>query len=159
MIFVTVGTQDKPFIRLLEAVDKAINEGYINEEVIVQSGCNKYDSANMKMIPMLSQQEFEKYINESRIVITHGGVGSIMTALKAGKIVIAGARLERYKEAERDHQQEIIDKFAADGNILSLDDFDKLGEVIKRAETFEPKPYVSNTAHLIEVIEKFIEEH
>ena len=159
MIFVTVGTQDKQFIRLLQAVDKAIEDGFINEEVIVQAGCNDYQSDNMKIMKMLSQQEFEKYINECSLLITHGGVGSIMTGLKYGKKVIAAARLAKYHEAERDHQEEIIRKFENDGNILGALDLDKLGEVVEKARDFEPKPYVSNTANMVRLIEDFIDNN
>lgn len=159
MIFVTVGTQDKQFTRLLQAVDKAIEDGFINEEVVVQAGCNDYRSDNMRIIKMMSQQEFEKCISESDLVITHGGVGSIMTALRYGKKVIAAARLARYHEAERDHQEEIIRKFESDGNILGALDLDKLGEVIEKSRDFEPKPYISNTANMVRLIEDFIDNN
>ena len=66
MIFVTVGTQDKQFLRLLQAVDKAIEDGFINEEVIVQAGCNDYESKNMKLIKMLSQQGILRRIGSDK---------------------------------------------------------------------------------------------
>ena len=53
MIFVTVGTQDVPFDRLLKAVEKQIKNGNIKEEVIVQCGKTKFKSKNMKFINFL----------------------------------------------------------------------------------------------------------
>ena len=37
MIFVTLGTQDKGFPRLLEAIDREILNGTIKEKVVVQA--------------------------------------------------------------------------------------------------------------------------
>ena len=42
MILVTLGTQDKEFKRLLESIDKEINNGTITDKVVVQAGCTKY---------------------------------------------------------------------------------------------------------------------
>ena len=60
MIFVSVGTQDKSFTRLLELIDKEIEKGFIKEEVIVQSGYTKYNSKNMKILDYVSKDEFNK---------------------------------------------------------------------------------------------------
>ena len=87
MIFVTLGTQDKEFPRLLEAIDKAIEKGEIKEKVIVQAGNTKYQSENMEIFDLISPDEFNKYIDNCDILITHGGVGSIITAVKKGKKV------------------------------------------------------------------------
>ena len=62
LIFVTLGTQDKPFNRLLEALEYQIDLGNIKEEVIVQAGLTKYESAKMKIFNLVSHDEFEKYI-------------------------------------------------------------------------------------------------
>ena len=107
MILVTLGTQDKPFTRLLDAIQKAIDQKIIKEEVIVQAGCTKYESKDMKIFDLIPADEFDKLVKKCRILITHGGVGSIMTGLKAGKVVIAAPRLSKYKEHTNDHQKEI----------------------------------------------------
>lgn len=85
MIFVTLGTQDKKFPRLLQALDKAIEKGEIEEKVIVQAGNTKYESENMDIFDLISPDEFNKYIDDCDILITHGGVGSIITAVKKEK--------------------------------------------------------------------------
>lgn len=85
MILVTLGTQDKPFTRLLKAINKEIEKGTIQEEVIVQAGCTKYESQNMKILDYIPVDEFSGLVNKADLVITHAGVGSILTALKQGK--------------------------------------------------------------------------
>ena len=123
MIFVTLGTQDKPFTRLLEAIQKQIDAGVIKDKVIVQAGYTKFESDDMKIYELINMDEFDKLIKECDILITHGGVGNILTGLKYNKKIIAAARLEKYGEHTNDHQLQIVDKFADEGYILKLSDF------------------------------------
>ena len=147
MIFVTLGTQDKQFPRLLDAVQKQIDKGNIKEEVIVQAGQTKYKSDDMKIFDLIDQETFERYIKECDILITHGGVGNILTGLNHNKKIIAAARLYKYGEHTNDHQVEMVDKFSKDGYILWLENFDKLDEVLIKIKSFKPKKYKSNTQH------------
>ena len=98
-------------------------------------------------------------IKECDLLITHGGVGSILTGLKNDKKVIAAARLSKYKEHMNDHQLQIIEKFSKSGYILELKDFDKLDEVIQQAKKFKPKKYQSNTDKMVKLIDNFIEKN
>ena len=84
MIFVTLGTQDKGFDRLLKQIDKEIEKGTIKEKVVVQAGHTKYESKNMEIFDLVSTDEFEEYMDKASIVITHGGVGSILAGIKRG---------------------------------------------------------------------------
>lgn len=158
MIFVTLGTQDKEFPRLLEAIDKAIEKGEIKEKVIVQAGNTKYKSENMEIFDLISPDEFNKYIDNCDILITHGGVGSIITAVKKGKKVIAAARLKKYKEHVNDHQKQIIKEFEHEGYLLELKDFNQIGKTLNKAKKFKPKKFKSNTENMIITIENLIEE-
>ena len=158
MIFVTLGTQDKSFHRLLEAIDKEIENGTIKEKVIVQAGYTKYTSDNMEIFDLIAPDKFDEIIDNASLVITHGGAGSILTALKKGKTIIAAPRLKKYKEHTNDHQKEIIDEFVKDGYILGLYDFNKLGKVLSKAKNFKPKKFTSNTDNMIKLIEDYIEK-
>lgn len=158
MIFVTLGTQDKSFHRLLEAIDKAIEKEEIKEKVIVQAGHTKYESKNMEIFDLISPDEFSKLIDECDILITHGGVGSILTAVKKGKKVIAAARLKKYKEHTNDHQKQIIKEFEKEGYLVELKDFNQLGKTLKKIEKFKQKKFKSNTKEMIKLIEDLVEE-
>ena len=158
MIFVSLGTQDKDFSRLLKAIDREIEKGNIKEKVIVQAGYTKYSSDNMEIIDLLPTDEFEKLIEESSLVITHGGVGNILSAIQKNKTVIAAARLKKYKEHTNDHQRQIIKEFSDAGYILELRDFNKLGKMLEKAKTFKAKKFKSNTKNMISSIENYIEE-
>ena len=158
MILVTLGTQDKPFKRLIEAVEKQIELGNIKDEVIVQSGCTKYESNKMKIFDYIPSDEFKKIFEEADIIITHAGVGNIIMGLEQGKKMVVAARLEKYGEHVNDHQLQILDNFTKEGYIVPLTDFDKLNEKIEEAEKFVPKKYISNTENFINKLENEIEK-
>ena len=158
MILVTLGTQDKEFKRLLEAIDKEINNGTITDKVIVQAGCTKYESKNMEIFDLIPANEFDEYIKKADLIITHGGAGSILTGVKNNKKIIAAARLAKYKEHTNDHQKQIIKEFAEEGYILELKDFNKLGKLIEKSKTFKPKKFISNTNNMIKLVSDTIEE-
>jgi len=157
LILITLGTQDKKFYRLLEAVQKQIDNKIIKDKVVVQAGCSSdFQTKDMEIFDLIPMDDFDKLINECDILITHGGVGSIITGLKNNKKVIAAARLEKYGEHTNDHQLQIIDNFSNSGYILKLDDFDKLGELLKNIGKFKPKQYKSNTSKFIKTIKNEI---
>ena len=160
LIFVTLGTQDKTFERLLYAVQKQIDSGFLkNEEIVVQAGQTKFKSGDMKIYGMLDMETFEKYMNECDLLITHGGVGSIIDGLKRQKKIIAAARLYEYKEHTNDHQLQIVDTFADEGYILKLDDFDKLNEIIEKSRTFKPKKFIFNNSNFVNNLKEYIDNN
>lgn len=158
MIFVTLGTNDNSFERLLKAIDKEIEKGTIKDKVIVQAGCTKYTSKNMEILDLIPREEFDKLISECDLLITHGGVGSILTGVNNGKKVIAVPRLAKYKEHGNDHQLQIVENFSERKYILAVKDLNKLGKTIEKAKTFKPKKFVSNTHNIINIIENFIDK-
>ena len=149
MIFVTLGTQDKPFPRLIKAVEKQVELGNISEEVIVQSGCTKYKSNKIQILEYMTIDEFKYHLKQANLIISHAGVGTIIQALENNKVVIAAARKAEFGEHVSNHQQQLLDSFADAGYILPLNDFDKLDEVIELAKDFEPKKFVGNNDKFI----------
>jgi len=158
MIFVTLGTQDKGFVRLLQAIDREILKGNIREKVIVQAGYTKYTSKNMEILDLISPDEFDDLMDKSDLVITHGGAGSILSAIKKDKTVIAAARLKKYKEHTNDHQRQLIREFSDKGYILELRDFNKLDKLLEKAKVFKPRKFLSNTDNMIALISDYIEK-
>ena len=159
MILVLLGTQNNSFHRLLEEVQKNIDNGNIREEVIVQKGYTKFESKDMQMFDFISPDEMEQLIKKANIIITHGGVGSIITAITNNKKVIAVPRLKKYKEHVNDHQFNIVDSFNEMGYIIGIKEVEELEKALKEIKDFEPKKYVQNTGNIINIIEKFIEEN
>ena len=158
MIFVTLGTQDKSFDRLLKAIDKEIETGTIKDKVIVQAGYTKYESKNMEIFDLVDSEEFDKLVDKCDLLITHAGVGSILSAVKKGKKVICVPRLKEYKEHTNNHQKQIAQEFEKEGYILALTDVNQLGEKIKESKKFKPKKFISHTDKMIELVESLINE-
>lgn len=157
MILVMLGTQNNSFHRLLEEIDRLINCGIIQEEVVVQAGYTKYESKNMKILSLIPQEELEKYQEKADLIITHGGVGSIVGSLKMGKKVIAVPRLHEYGEHVNDHQKQIVESFDKKGYIIGIKDVSELEEAIRKSKDFVPKKYEGNNKKMLSIIENFID--
>ena len=155
LIFVTLGTQDKPFPRLLEAVQKQIDNGNITreEKIIVQAGCTKFKSKDMEIKHYMSIKKFEQLIDEADLIISHAGVGTILTALNKNKKIIAAARLKEYGEHVNDHQLQILENFRDEGYLLALEDFETLNVVLKEVKDFKPAKFKSNKEYFISQLE------
>ena len=159
MIFVCLGTNDKSFERLLVMVDEAIEKGVIQEEVIAQCGCTKYSGKRIKTFNYCTIEEMNEYLKQASLIITHGGTGTIVQALKLHKKVIAVSRLGKYKEHENDHQIQIISQFVDTGYISGIiDETTTLEEKLEEAKTFETKEFVSNTENFLNYLRSVIDE-
>ena len=159
MILVTLGTQDKTFNRLLDAIQKEIDNKNIKDKVVVQAGFTKYNSKDMEIFDLIDRDKFSDLISKCDLLITHGGVGSILTGLKNNKKIIVCPRLAKYKEHMNDHQVQIVDKFEKAGYILAYNEEDNLADILKKAKTFKPKKYISNTDKFVTIIENFIDNN
>lgn len=106
MIFVTVGTHEQPFDRLLRVIDNMVENKQINEEVIVQKGYSDYELKNCKSYKLIDYNEMQKYIDDARIVVTHGGPASFIAPISIGKIPVVVPRKKIYNEHVNDHQLE-----------------------------------------------------
>lgn len=160
MILVLLGTQNNSFHRLLEELDKLVEKKIIDEKIIVQAGYTKYESKNMKIFGLIPQEELEKYQEKADLIITHGGVGSIISSIKKGKKVIAVPRLHKYHEHVNDHQLQIVENFSSKGYIIGIKEIEKLEEAILKAKNFKPVKYETlpkDENKIIKIIEEFID--
>lgn len=159
MILVLLGTQNNSFFRLLDKIEDCINNKLINEEVIVQAGYTSYTSNNMKILDFISEIELNKLVKKADLIITHGGVGSIINSLKLNKKVIAVSRLSKYNEHVNDHQTQIVKSFNDQGYIIGLDDVNLLDTSLKNINNFIPKKYISNTENILKIISNYIDNN
>jgi UDP-N-acetylglucosamine transferase subunit ALG13 len=129
LIFVTLGTHEQPFNRLLKMVDQL----RIDNELIVQFGFSTYLLKNCKAFSFLDFGEIRSLMSRADAVITHAGVGSIMLALSCGKRPVVAPRLHRFGEHVDDHQLEVADAFARAGKVILLMTGDDLAQKIVEA--------------------------
>lgn len=161
MILVLLGTQNNSFHRLLEEIEKNIENGNINEEVVIQAGYTKFESQTKKqqvtVFNTIPKNELDNLIEKANLVISHGGVGSMVTANQKGKKVIAVPRHKKYHEHVNDHQVETIQIFAKRGYVMPLNDVQELAKALKEVKDFNPTIYKKDEkSNIIQIIEKFI---
>lgn len=157
LILVQLGTHELEFPRMLQLIEKCIDEGIINEKVIVQRGNTKYQSDKMEFVEYLSYEEMEALTKEARYILTHGGTGSIITSIRHGKKVVAFPRLKKYNEHNDDHQEEILNVMESQGYIKVCHDGDDLAQIIKDLDHFEPKVFSSDNSKMIGILRNFID--
>jgi UDP-N-acetylglucosamine transferase subunit ALG13 len=162
MIFVTVGTHEQEFNRLIEYIDNLKKDGKITDDVIIQTGFSSYIPTSCKWNKFFSYDEMEAKIKEARIVITHGGPMSVMASLQIGKIPIVVPRLLEFDEHVNNHQVNFVTKLnEKKGNIISVIDISALGNIVSNYyEIASPmqSQMESNTTRFIESFECIVDE-
>ena len=128
MIFVTVGTHEQPFNRLVKTVDELKRDGVITEDVIMQTGFSTYEPKYCQWSKLIPYEQ------------THGGPASFIMPLQIGKTPIVVPRQHRFDEHVNDHQVEFARNVAQrKGTIIPVEDISKLGEVIKNYDEIVAK--------------------
>ena len=133
MIFVTVGTHEQQFNRLVEYMDNLKRKGKITEEVIIQTGFSTYVPRKCKWSKLYPYQDMLKYVQDARIVITHGGPSSFIMPLQIGKIPIVVPRQKQFDEHVNNHQVDFCRRVASSQkNIIVVEDIETLEDVLGR---------------------------
>lgn len=162
MIFVTVGTHEQPFNRLLKKVDELKKDGIIQEDVIMQTGFSTYEPKYCEWSKLIPYQQMIKNVEDARIVITHGGPASFIMPLQIGKVPIVVPRQHKFDEHVNDHQVEFARNVAERmGTIIPVEDIEKLEEVITDYDQIVAgmgHGMSSNNEKFNKEIEKIIEE-
>lgn len=158
MIFVTLGSQKFQFNRLLKKIDELIESGVITEPVFAQTGASDYVPRHYAFQPFLDRETFADHMARCDTVITHGGTGAIIGAVKNGKKVIAVPRLARYGEHVDDHQLQLIGQFRDLNLILACNDTEDLGAALEDIRQRQFAAYVSNTQAVIQSISAYLEQ-
>lgn len=131
MIFVTVGTHEQPFNRLVKKIDELKRDGVIKEGVIIQTGFSTYEPKYCQWSKLIPYQQMIKNVADARIVITHGGPASFIMPLQIGKTPIVVPRQYKYGEHVNDHQVEFARNVSERmGTIIDVEDIDKLSDII-----------------------------
>lgn len=110
--FVTVGSHDQPFLRLLRAVGTAADAGVLPAPVLVQRGVGPALEGAVESVPFLPREEFERALERAELVVAHVGAGAVATSIRYGKRPIILARRQSLGEHVDDHQLELAQKLA-----------------------------------------------
>lgn len=157
MIFLTVGTQF-PFDRLVRAVDEALDQGLIDEEVFAQIGETSYRPRNFKWVMSFEKKVFDERLKESSGVISHAGIGTITMAFENHKPLIVMPRLKQYGEVVNNHQLAIAKKFEQLGHLLAAYSVEELPGKIEQLHSFKPIPREGQACLVANRIARFLDE-
>lgn len=155
MIFVTLGSQKFQFDRLLRIMDQIAQDGTAHD-IFAQTGASTYTPAHFPYKPFLDADEYAAAMQRADIVITHGGTGAIIGAVKRGKKVIAVPRLARFGEHVDDHQLQIIRSFAELDLILPCENPALLPQKLEDIGTMSFRAYKSNTQTIVDSIDAYL---
>lgn len=162
MIFVTVGTHEQPFNRLVEYIDRLVGCGKLNEEVIIQTGYSTYEPKNCTSQKLFPYHQMLENVAKARIVITHGGPSSFIMPLQVGKTPIVVPRKKDLDEHVNNHQVEFCNLVAERmGSIIVIEDIDKLEDTIANYDNVVrrmDKQLKSNNAKFCVEFEKIVDD-
>lgn len=157
MIFLTAGTQF-PFDRLVEAVDRAIDNNLIDEELFAQIGENSYTPRNFESVQFMDKSLFDSYIKKASAVISHAGMGTITMALEHEKPLLVMPRRKKYGEVVNDHQVAIAKRFEELNHFLVAYEVEDLPHQLKMMKTFVPRKRNVQPQQIVERIAQFLSE-
>ena len=155
MIFVTVGTHEQQFDRLVKAMDDLRGDGSLDEEVVIQTGYSTYEPRHCEWSRLYPYQEMVRLVAEARIVVTHGGPSSFIMPLQVGKVPIVVPRQKRFGEHVNDHQVEFCRAVKERmGNIILVEEIQMIRESIMDYESivigFDTEQGSNNTRFTID---------
>lgn len=155
-IFVTVGAQ-MPFDRLVLAVDNWVQSNP-DIEAYAQVGPGGYRPRNMEYVEFVGPEEYKRLVDQSTLIISHAGMGSIITALQYGKPLIVVPRKGSLLETRNDHQSTTVDRFRHFDGIFVATDESKIGDLLDSVSDNPLPASISQFAsdRLIDTIKVFI---
>ncbi len=135
MIFVTVGTDNHDFSRLVEAADRLAAD----VEIIVQTGSTKYIPKNAEWFSFAERKRIESLYKNAEAVVTHAGAGSIINCIKYGKVPVVVPRLKELNEHADNHQLAMAKSLEKKRVVVAVYDISALWEKIKLARRMKLK--------------------
>lgn len=162
MIFVTVGTHEQQFDRLIKKVDELKRDAVIKEDVVIQTGFSTYEPKHCQWSKLIPYREMIENVQNARIVITHGGPASFIMPLQMGKVPIVVPRQQKFEEHINDHQLEFAREVEKrQKNIIVVEDIGQLESSICNYEGLKDSLNAcakTNNAQFNESFEKLVDE-
>ena len=135
MILVTLGTHARPMDRLIEALDALAASGDLDQRVIVQAAVVSRPPVHLETVGVVPYEQLDRWAREASVIVTHGGPGSILLALAAGRRPVVVPRDPSRGEHVDDHQILFVRWLATRRSIRPVFDMDDLGPAIAEVRT------------------------
>lgn len=155
MIFVTVGTQKFQMDRLIRKIDD-MAENFPKETFFAQIGNCDYIPKHIQYERFVSRDKFDDLIEMSQLIISHAGVGSIMSGIRMGKKVIVVPRCKKYGEHVDNHQIEIAEAFKIKNCAIYCEELGRLEYIIRNEQSYQLSPYMAPDGNIQNIILDYI---
>ena len=160
MVFVTVGNATQQFSRLLNAVDEAVGKGmFEDEQVLIQSGNNPdFQASHCQQEAFMEMSRFESLLKNSSLVISHGGAGTLLNVLQAGRVPVVMPRRQQYSEHVDDHQVELVRELAKFGRVVPAFEAADMPRSIREARCRNGQPSALGNSQLVTLVAQALKE-
>lgn len=155
-IFVVVGTQE-PFDRLIKAIDDwAVRSKH--SDIFAQISNAQYVPKGFKSTDFISPELFDQKFKEADLIVSHAGMGTIISALQHSKPIIVMPRLAIYHEHRNDHQVATALSFGKLGYVKDVYDPTELFNALDNSALMKAAPVIGPAAseQLITFLKQFI---
>lgn len=158
MIFVTVGT-DLPFNRLVKIVDRWAKERG-RADIFAQIGETDWTPEHIAFSKFLQPPDFTRRFSESSVIVSHAGMGTILSALQYGKPILVMPRRATLGEQRNEHQLATARRLSELGKINVAFEEDHLREQLDILSDLKPRERIGAYASdgLIQSLRNFIHE-
>ncbi|MGX5734884.1 glycosyltransferase [Bosea thiooxidans] len=128
-------------------------------DIVAQTGPSNYRSKHIRTERFIDATEFRQRVEAASLVISHAGMGSIITALELGKRIIVMPRRASFGEHRNDHQLATAKRFAEHSAITVAFTEQELLEALDRLQDQNETKRLGTQAspHLIFTVQTFIE--
>lgn len=152
MIFVTVGTNEAPFDRLLRLVQSV---GYA-DQLVVQYGASSVRPPARELVESMPFETLIEHVRSARAVVTHAGVGSVIVSLSEGRKPIVLARRQELGEAVDDHQVDFARRFAAAGLVTLVESADELRAALQQPAEADVRSALGRSSRLAAELRSYL---
>jgi UDP-N-acetylglucosamine transferase subunit ALG13 len=154
MIFVTIGTQ-APFDRFIKIIDEVAP--HIDDEIIAQVYKCGFTPKHIKTVDFLAPDEFNELFDKAQLIVSHAGMGTVLSALQKHKPIIIFPRIAALGEHRNEHQLATAEKFKELGSVYVAMNEQELKELMIRKDLIPLHEIGPNASEsLIKSIESFI---
>ena len=102
--------------------------------------------------------EFLEFIENADLIICHGGCGTLLHALRIGKVPVAMPRRKRYGEHVNDHQVQLVNVLASEYRVVPAYEPEDLPKAIAEARLRNRQPVPPPPSRMLSLVAQAIEE-
>jgi len=129
-----------PFDRLIKLVDEFVEANHLQREFYAQIGRGKYRPKNFPYCEFLNPEEYQACVEKCSLVVSHAGMGTIITAIELNKPIVILPKRASLNEQRNEHQLATAHHFRKSPLVIVAEQDQDLSEAIFRANNIALAP-------------------